>query len=252
MTAVERLKSDLAAVIVGPGGAIDAANRLCRACMELLHMDGAAISIVNDGVTQGTFGSSGESSRTLDDLQFTFGEGPSLDAVRQGQPVLAADLNDLSEQRWPGLLGALIEMGIRSIFVFPFGILGLSNGALTLFRKSAGSLSELTVSGARWAAELAVLPLRDLVSHIEDGEFPNVGDGNSPYLGSLERVEVYQATGMVMAQLDVDSVEALARVRAYAFALNLTASEVAWSIVERQLSFDHNTGDGVATLGPLE
>jgi hypothetical protein len=251
MTAAERLRLALAAVIVGGGGAAESADRLCCACAELLYMDGAAISIVDHGVTRGAFGSSGESSRMLDELQFTLDEGPSLDAVAQAQLVLAADLSEPSEQRWPGLAVALIEMGVHAVFAFTFGIDGSSNGALTLFRRSAGALSELAASGARWAAELAVLPLRELVAHIEDGEFRHVGDRNPRFLGSLERVEIYQATGMVIAQLDVDPAEALARIRAYAFAHNLTASEVAWSIADRLLIFDENTGDGVAISRPL-
>jgi AmiR/NasT family two-component response regulator len=57
-------------------------------------------------------------------------------------------------------------------------------------------------------------------------------------LASLARVEVYQATGMVMAQLGVGPAEALVRLRAHAFVHGLTASEVAWSIVGRQLSLE--------------
>lgn len=54
-----------------------------------------------DGTTRGTFGSSGEMSRRLDEFQFTFGEGPCLDAVRDGAPVLVANFNDPAEGRWP-------------------------------------------------------------------------------------------------------------------------------------------------------
>jgi hypothetical protein len=50
----------------------------------------------------------------------------------------------------------------------------------------------------------------------------------------LERVEVYQATGMIIGALDVDAVEALVRLRAHAFAQGRTASEAAWAIVERR------------------
>ncbi len=57
-------------------------------------------------------------------------------------------------------------------------------------------------------------------------------------IASLERVEVYQATGMIVGQLDVDPAEALVRLRAYAFAQGLTASEAAWAIVERRVSLD--------------
>lgn len=75
------------------GRGLSAANRLCGACVELLAVDGAAISILHDGATRGTFGSSGEWSRRLDELQFTTGEGPCIDAVSEGRAVLVANLS---------------------------------------------------------------------------------------------------------------------------------------------------------------
>jgi hypothetical protein len=42
---------------------------------------------------------------------------------------------------------------------------------------------------------------------------------------------------MVQVQLDVDAAEALIRLRGYAFAHDMTISDVAWAIVERRLSF---------------
>jgi hypothetical protein len=64
-------------------------------------------------------------------------------------------------------------------------------------------------------------------------------------------IDVYQATGMVEVQLDVDATEALIRLRGYAFSHDMTISEVAWAIVDRQLSFspdDFGTDpDGTAT-----
>jgi hypothetical protein len=73
-----------------------------------------------------------------------------------------------------------------------------------------------------------------------DWEAESVAQGSDGWseLASLQRVEVYQATGMLIGQLDIDATEALARLRAYAFAVGRTASEVAWDIVERRLVLD--------------
>jgi hypothetical protein len=55
---------------------------------------------------------------------------------------------------------------------------------------------------------------------------------------------------MIMAALDVDPSEALVRLRAHAYSHDLTASEVAWAIVDRTLSLDSpdwrqaGTGEG--------
>lgn len=67
------LRASLAAAMAGADTALGAADRLCRACVQLLAVDGASVSLTHEGSTQGTFGSSGEVSRRLDELQFTPG-----------------------------------------------------------------------------------------------------------------------------------------------------------------------------------
>lgn len=236
MTTHTRLRADLETAMAGAGDSLAAANRLCTACVELLHVDGASISLVHQGATRGTFGSSGELSRRLDDLQFTFGEGPCLDAVSEGRPVLVAELGEPTEQRWPAFTAAVVDAGVQAIFALPSFIAASHIGVLDLFRYTPGPLSADDLTGGLLAAELAVLPLLDLMTEDVDWEvFSEGGDGWSQ-LASLERVEVYQATGMIMGQLDVGPTEALVRLRAHAFASGQTASEVAWEIVERRLS----------------
>ncbi len=78
-----------------------AADRLCVACVELLNVDGASISLWRDRGTWGRFGSSGEIGRRLDEFQFTFGEGPCLDAMTHASPVLIPDLSQGAGERWP-------------------------------------------------------------------------------------------------------------------------------------------------------
>ena len=53
---------------------------------------------------------------------------------------------------------------------------------------------------------------------------------------------VHQATGMISVQLDVSLEEALARLRAHAFAQGTALGEVAAEVVGRQLRFDAGAG----------
>jgi hypothetical protein len=246
--AAGRLWDGLEAVLPGPGGAVGSADRLCCACVDLLGVDGAAISYIQDGSSRGTFGSSGELSRHLDELQFTFGEGPCLDAVSQRGPVLVEDLGDPSEQRWPAFSAAVLEAGVRAVFALPVTVATSTVGALDLFRNTIGVFDDDVWRGVAMAAQLAALPLLDLMS--ADVDWAAVGDGQEGWsqLVSLERVEVYQAMGMVQVQLDVSGPEALARLRGYAFAHGMTASEVAWGVIERRLSFE---ADGPAGTGRI-
>ena len=237
--------------MAGAGGALAAADRLCHACVEFLEVDGASVSLTHDGSTRGTFGSSGDMSRRLDELQFTFGEGPCLDAVRQGRPVLVPDLGDPAEDRWPAFAGALLRSEIRAVFALPVTIASQQIGALDLFRRRAGELTGSALAGGMLAAELAALPLMDLMNSGVDWDVDQDGDGFEQ-LASLSRVEVYQATGMLIGALDVGPTEALLRLRAYAFAHDMTAAEAAWAIVEGRLSLEPDdwNGPGGPTEGP--
>lgn len=231
MNRYEGLREDLEAAIHGPGDGSEAADRLCTACVELLHVDGAAASLMHEGASQGTFGSSGELSRRLDEMQFTLGEGPCMDAFANRVPVLVPDIGHVTGQRWPAFAGAAIEAGVHGVFALPAGIAGSFVGVLDLFRHDPGPLSGDDLDGGMLAAELLAVPLLDLLATDDDQR----GEDGVSSLAALERVEVYQATGMIMAQLDVGPTEALVRLRAHAFATNQTASEAAWAVVERRL-----------------
>ncbi|GAC1610908.1 MAG: GAF domain-containing protein [Mycobacteriales bacterium] len=243
----QRLRDTLGDAVAGAPTPLAAADRLCQACVELLDVDGASISFIDGSTTQGTFGSSGELSRTLDELQFTHGEGPCLEAVSQRKPVLVPDLNDPGERRWPALTEAMLGHGIKAVFALPVTIASTPIGALDLFRRSSGAFDGEAMRGGVWAAGLAALPLLDLMTADTDWQKAADGLGSWEQLASLERVEVYQATGMIVAALQVTPADALVRLRAHAVAHSLTASQVAYQILDRRLILDdddwHEIGD---------
>lgn len=239
---LEVMRAELQAVISASAPGIATADELCASCAGLVGVDGAALSMVYRGAATGTFGSSSEASRRLDELQFTFGEGPCLDAVASQEAVLVPDLASSSEQRWPLLRGALLDDGIRGVFAVPVMLMSVSIGALDLFRSSPGPLTGDALAGAMLAAELASAPLLDLIGaavgvDVDDHALTHSGP---EHLADLDRVEVYQATGMLVAALDVDPPEALVRLRAHAISTGQTAVEVARAIVERRLMLERD------------
>lgn len=239
------VRSELNAAMAAAAPGISAANELCLACVGLFGIDGAAVSLVYEGATWGTFGASSETSRRLDEYQFTFGEGPCLDAVRAREMVLVPDLDAPQEQRWPVFAGAVLDDGIRGVFAFPVMLTSACVGALDLFRARAGPLDDDQLAGALLAAELASRPLLDLFAGGGDADLDEQSTAEgSTQLAEMDRIEVYQATGMLIAQLDVDAAEALVRLRAHAIATGQTASEVALAIVERRLVLDRDDRDG--------
>lgn len=231
------IQDQLLAAIDGRRGT-DAADRLCEACVILFDVDAAAISLVFDGANSGTLGSSGEPARTYDELQFLIGEGPCLDSVTRRAPVLVIDLADPAEGRWPLYGPAMLDLDIRGVFAMPVLVAGEYVGALDLFRTQPGQLDGAQLSGAVVAAELAGAPLLDLLDGDLSAAASDPLSNAWADLNSLSRAEVSQATGMLVAQLDIEPAEALVRLRAYAYATGRTSTEVARDILERRLRLD--------------
>jgi hypothetical protein len=215
-----------------------AANRLCEACLGLFSVDAAAISLIFDGTNSGTLGASSADARIYDELQFTFGEGPCLDSVAHRAPVLVIDMADPGELRWPAYGPAMLAHEIHSVFAVPVILAGEYLGALDLYRSRPRHLDAGDLAGALVAAELAAMPMLDLLADdLQDSIAAPDGDSWSE-LATLTRIEISQATGMLIAQLDIDAAEALVRLRAYAYATNRSATDVARDILDHGLRLD--------------
>lgn len=248
MTENDRLRDGLSAAVSGAERGAGVADRLCGACVQMLEVDGAALSVIHEGAISRSYGASSDLSRELDELQFTFGEGPCLDAVRDGAPVMVADLAERRTERWPAFSAAALERGVRAVFALPVSVASMRIGALDLYRESPGSLLGGSLTGGLMAAEFAALPLLDVMSGDLTAAATDHTSTAWTELTALTRVEVYQAAGILIAQLAVGPAEALLRLRAYAFAHDMTASEVAFGVIERRLQLTddrapHDTDD---------
>ncbi|MEE6176834.1 GAF and ANTAR domain-containing protein [Mycobacterium sp. 050134] len=231
------IHDQLVAIVKGRRG-VDAANRLCEACVTLLDVDAAAISLVFDGASTGTLGVSSESARRYDELQFVVGEGPCLDSVSRRVPIVVADLADPAEKRWSAYGPAMLANHIRGVHAIPVVVAGECVGALDLFRTQPGSLAAEALAGAFAAAELAAVPLLDLLDQDLHAAASDPGSNAWAELNALSRAEVSQATGVLVAQLGVEPAEALVRLRAHAYATGHGATEVARDILDGRLRLE--------------
>lgn len=223
---------------VGDARGLEAADRLCKACVGLLDIDAAAVSIVFDGANMGTFGASGPRARKYDELQFIVGEGPCLDSVANRAPVLVADLAHPDENRWPAYGPVMLDYDIRGVYAIPVVVAGAYVGALDFFCTAPDRLAAEQIASMAIAAELAQLPLLDLLEGDLKAATADPDSDAWAELDEFSRTEVSQATGMLMAQLNVDAATALARLRARAYASGCSASAVARDIIDRRLQLE--------------
>jgi hypothetical protein len=231
------IHEQLFAAVYGRRG-VDAADRLCEACVQLFDVDAAAISLVFDGAHTGTLGSSSEHARTCDELQFLLGEGPCLESVSLRAPVLVIDLADPADARWPLYGPAMLDLQVRGVYAMPVVIAGEYVGALDLFCTEPGYLADEQLTGAVVAAELAGIPLLDLLDDDLQAAIADPASSAWAELHTLSRAEVSQATGMLVAQLEVEPAEALVRLRAHAYATGRSATDVARDILDRKLRLE--------------
>jgi hypothetical protein len=165
----------------------------------------------------------------LEELQFTVGEGPSVEAAA-GSRVFEADLADGAPARWPGFTSAALALGVRAIFALPLEFGAVRLGVFELHRDRPGPLIGHALGDALAFAQAtsAVLAETPVAQSLDAG-------GREPVSG---RHRVHQAAGMISVQAGVTVAEALVRLRAYAYSHGRAVSEVAADVVERRLKFD--------------
>jgi hypothetical protein len=213
------------------GGVFGRMERLCSALTRHLPASGAGVSVLTgDTYRGGTVAAHGKGSRRLEELQFSLGEGPCIDAFSSRVPVLEPDLAGQGRKRWPGYAAAAQEEGVGAVFAFPLVVGVARAGALDIYRREPGSLSQTAFEQAEAFAEIAMGLLLDNQASAKVGHTHADLDDALAY-----RLEVYHAQGMVMVDLGVSLDEAMARLRAYAFAHDRSLNDVAAEVVTGSL-----------------
>lgn len=205
--------------------------RLCGACSDITAMTGAGIMLRLGDESLGAVGMTDAVSTLIEELQFTLGEGPCIDAYELEIPIVEPDLTAPS-RRWPGFTPPALEAGVRAVFSFPLQAGDVCIGALDLYRDTSGELSDVEHADASTMTEVvaqAVLTMQATPWGAIAAELT---------IDRNRRSVVHQAVGMVSVQLGVTVDEALLRLRAHAFANDRPLAALAREVVERRVRFD--------------
>ncbi|GEK20907.1 hypothetical protein CXY01_14270 [Cellulomonas xylanilytica] len=206
------------------------AVRLCRACVEILGADGGAITLASTRPERLTVTSSNGTSARIEDLQDVLGEGPGQDAFREGRTVITH-----VDGEHGGPFPMFTELagdiaGPLTVWAIPMHPGGTTVGVVTVYRAD-GDL-EQSLDDAQFLVDAVGAALLD-----------DRSTSGAPFAAWTDRARVHQATGMIVAQLAISPDDALAILRAHAYAESMTLDEISREIVERRLSFT-NTDQG--------
>ncbi|MFD5156471.1 GAF and ANTAR domain-containing protein [Streptomyces hawaiiensis] len=210
-------------------------GRLCEVAVELLPVIGASVSLRGEGMPVQLSASSAQAAH-LAHIQATLGDGPCQSALEDGAPVLASDLTTGRDAgRWPVFAQQATEAGVRAVYAVPLGSGAVCVGTLDLYRDRPGELTDRQLHVARIVAGVMTVALMAL----PHGDEPETQNGEDWLSGlATDHDEVYQAVGMIMAQLGVGADDALARLRADAFVRGCTALDVARDVIAHRTRFD--------------
>ena len=214
-------------------GVAELMRQLCLFAVDRMALSGCALVLMSGTDESSVLASAGPHARTITTLQMELGEGPCLDAYTSRVPVLLPDLSAKNADRWPAFVPAALAAGVHAEFSLPLSVGRSGIGTLDLCRDTPGMLSDDHLSDALAAADIA----RDAVLYQQYAP----GDAGLAELldtAGSDRIMVHQATGMIAAQLDETVPNALARLRAAAFASGRSMYEIAQDVVERRVRFD--------------
>lgn len=228
----DRLEEVRAALSAVGGGAPATWDRVCVACARVPPVTGAGIILSAGGEIRTSLGKSDPVEGVIEEAQFTYGEGPCVDAARHSAPVHEPDLAGSGLIRWPIFAARAVEAGVAAVFALPLQVGATYLGAMNFYRDRPGPLSHQQITD--------VLAIAELVAHAVIGLQAAAPPGAlAPALADVPfRAQVHQATGMISAQLDVGMAEALVRLRGVAYTEDRPIDEVAGRVLTGTLRFD--------------
>ncbi|MDC0768434.1 GAF and ANTAR domain-containing protein [Streptomyces sp. HD] len=193
--------------------------RFMTGVAEACGMSSAAVTLVDAGQNQLAIAVSDEQSRAAQELEYVLGDGPTRDAASARRPLHVS--GRAIEARWPGYGVGLASLGLASVAALPLPSQDRCMGVLTVFdpRLAPVRRADLTEVAAALTRIVLLGP-----------------DADAGLYGEIDiRAIVLQATGMLSEQLGRPVADALALIKARAFAEDVSIETIARQIVHGDL-----------------
>ena len=204
----------------------DVLHELCEGVVAVLGVDGAGVTIADVSGRLRFVVSTDDRVEHIETVQAATGVGPCQEAFVRREPMVVADLAELTEERWqPFAQGALAE-GIRAVAGFPMVLEGQAVGALNVYRAEAGGFEPEDVEAAQLLADLATSLIMGLRRQHDAAEARQQLQQALSY-----RIVVEQAKGILAERHGISVAQARERLRSHARSNNRKVIEVAREVV---------------------
>ena len=227
-TLLARTMVQLADNLVVDFDIVDLLTLLADRCVEILDVDAAGLMLIGPGPGDEArvVASSSEVMRVLELFELQAAEGPCFDCLRSGEPVIDGDLA-IATSRWPRFAVEATAAEFRSATAVPMRLRSSVLGALNLFRREAGPMTDEDVAIAQAFADIATIAI---VQHRGATEASRLNENLTHALTS--RIAIEQAKGVLAERTGVGMAEAFDRLRRHARNHNLRLADLARSVID--------------------
>jgi hypothetical protein len=220
------LMSRLARSLAAGDAAVPMPRRLCQACVDILDGQGGTLT-VSAVPGERVVVSTEQVFADLESLQEVLGEGPVQQALDLDQVVISR------VQDSPNPFPVFAEQASRAfddsltVYAVPMRVGTRTIGVLSLYVTGTDRTTR-SIDDLQFLADAVGISL--------------IGDMDA--LDWSQEARIHQATGMVAAQLRISPADALAVLRAHAFARETDLRAVADDVLARRMAFSHDDGPG--------
>ncbi|KQR29567.1 MULTISPECIES: GAF and ANTAR domain-containing protein [Curtobacterium] len=208
-------------------------DQLSRPFALALPMGGVSISTFGELCPSETVSATDEVATRIDEIQLDLSEGPCWAALSTDAPVLETDLVERPNAAWPAFNEAVRSEPVGAVFAFPVAFGPFPLGAIDVYVPQPATIEDDTVRQAMTlASAVSRRVLRRALRSIADQD-----DALLDRSPSSRRV-VHQATGVVLAQLDISPEDAYLLLQGHAFARRTTMRRVAEEILDGTVRFE--------------
>lgn len=170
--------------------------------------------------------SSNEDGKMLELFQIQSNDGPCLDAIMTGLPVVNADLGDAGD-RWPMFAPAARAAGFQSVHAFPMRVRDQTIGALNIFGTDKSRFDPDDVRVVQALADVATIAIiQERIRH----EAAMVTEQLQTALNS--RVIIEQAKGALARAEGISTSQAFDMMRTTARSTGRRLHDIAASVVD--------------------
>jgi hypothetical protein len=206
------------------------AARLCVVGPQITGANGVGVMLMSGDIPSGSLCSSDEVSELIEDLQYTLGEGPCVDAYQQDRTVTEPDLADPQTRRWFAFTPPVLQAGVRAVFGFPMRVGTVRLGALNLYRDRPGELTAEQHADALVLADVTARWVLDAQAGAPSGVVAEALEAGADF-----HFAVHNAAGIVSVQEGITVTEGLIRLRAFAYSNDRLLADVAQDVIAHKL-----------------